>query len=282
MPLPRSIAPALACIVLTISAFAQPLSIPSVKDNTLYEDALGAFSSGAGTGIFVGRVGNIGGTEIRRGLLRFNPAASIPVGSTITAVTLRLYMNKTMAGAKSIALHRTLADWGEGTSVGEGSGALATPDDATWIHRFYNNTLWSTPGGNFAPMPSAATSVAAAGFYEWSGPGLIADVQAWLDNPATNFGWTLLGDESTPQTAKRFASREWFFVNERPALLVEFTPPTPACYPDCDLDGGLTIDDFICFQTLFALNDPAADCDADTILTIDDFICFQTLFAIGC
>ncbi len=54
------------------------------------------------------------------------------------------------------------------------------------------------------------------------------------------------------------------------------------CYPDCDCNGALSIDDFICFQTLFAIGDPYADCDADSVLSIDDFICFQTYFAIGC
>ena len=54
------------------------------------------------------------------------------------------------------------------------------------------------------------------------------------------------------------------------------------CYPDCDEDGVLSIDDFICFQTLFAFEDKYADCDEDGSLTIDDFICFQTLFAVGC
>jgi hypothetical protein len=56
----------------------------------------------------------------------------------------------------------------------------------------------------------------------------------------------------------------------------------PTCQADCDHNATLTIDDFICFQTLFAIADPTADCDADGVLTIDDFICFQTLFAIGC
>ncbi len=56
----------------------------------------------------------------------------------------------------------------------------------------------------------------------------------------------------------------------------------PTCYADCDANGSLAIDDFICFQTLFAIGDPAADCDGDTLLSIDDFICFQTMFAIGC
>ncbi len=54
------------------------------------------------------------------------------------------------------------------------------------------------------------------------------------------------------------------------------------CYPDCDSNSTLSIDDFICFQTLFAIGDPYADCDGDSALTIDDFICFQTFFAIGC
>jgi FG-GAP-like repeat len=63
--------------------------------------------------------------------------------------------------------------------------------------------------------------------------------------------------------------------------LQDGAPPNP-CYPDCDDDGALTIDDFICFQTYFALSDPYADCDGDGVLTIDDFICFQTYFAIGC
>ncbi len=65
------------------------------------------------------------------------------------------------------------------------------------------------------------------------------------------------------------------------ALLWTFSL-TPLCFADCDQTGTLTIDDFICFQTLYALGDPAADCDASGSLNIDDFICFQTLFAIGC
>ncbi len=54
------------------------------------------------------------------------------------------------------------------------------------------------------------------------------------------------------------------------------------CAADCDGSGGLDIDDFICFQTRFALGGSEGDCDGDGSLAIDDFICFQTLFAIGC
>ncbi len=273
---------AINALSATTATRGEEITLPSVRDNTLYEDAAGAFSSGAGTGIFVGRVGLGGNSEIRRGLIRFNPADQIPAGSTITGATLRLYMNKTMVGAKPVSLHRTLADWGEGTSAGEGTGAPSTPGDATWAHRFFPTEFWSTAGGDFAAAATATTLVAGANFYEWTSPALTADVQAWLDNPGTNFGWTLIGDESASMTAKRFGSREWFFPTERPALIVTFNAPPPSCFADCDASGTLTIDDFICFQTLFAIGDPAADCDASGTLSIDDFICFQTLFALGC
>ncbi len=61
------------------------------------------------------------------------------------------------------------------------------------------------------------------------------------------------------------------------------TIPGPnTCPPDCDENTKLSIDDFICFQTYFALDDAKADCDESGTLSIDDFICFQTGFAIGC
>jgi probable HAF family extracellular repeat protein len=54
------------------------------------------------------------------------------------------------------------------------------------------------------------------------------------------------------------------------------------CYADCDSSGSLDIDDFICYQTLFATGDFNADCDGDKHIDIDDFICFQTAFGAGC
>jgi predicted outer membrane repeat protein len=62
----------------------------------------------------------------------------------------------------------------------------------------------------------------------------------------------------------------------------EFQGLSPKCYADCDANCQLEVDDFICFQTNFAIGLPSADCDADGLLSVDDFICFQTIFAIGC
>ncbi len=56
----------------------------------------------------------------------------------------------------------------------------------------------------------------------------------------------------------------------------------PPCFPDCNADGSLDIRDYICFQTRFALGEPAADCDGNGQLTLADYTCFQTKFATGC
>jgi hypothetical protein len=55
-----------------------------------------------------------------------------------------------------------------------------------------------------------------------------------------------------------------------------------ACYPDCTLDGALTVPDFGCFQTAFVAGNPYADCTADGTLSVADFGCFQTVFVAGC
>ncbi len=60
----------------------------------------------------------------------------------------------------------------------------------------------------------------------------------------------------------------------------EFQPES--CYPDCDTTGTLNVNDYICFQTRFALGDPYADCDNNGVRNVNDYICFQTKFAIGC
>ncbi len=56
----------------------------------------------------------------------------------------------------------------------------------------------------------------------------------------------------------------------------------PFCSPDIDNNALLSIDDFISFQTAFAIGDNLADFDQDGVLSIDDFITFQNTFALGC
>jgi len=216
--------------ICTTLASANIVNIMPSKDNTLYEydPAEGDHSNGAGFHFFAGENGM---GELRRGVLAFDVAGTIPPGSTITAVTLSMNMSMTQAGAVTVELHKLLADWGEGTShapMGEGDGAPATPNDATWRHRFFDTVFWTTQGGDFSATVSASQSVGGIGQYTWSSAQMVADVQSWLDNPASNFGWLVLGGETAIAMAKRFDSRE---SASPPMLTVEFSGPRMAPSP---------------------------------------------------
>jgi hypothetical protein len=212
-------------------ASAATIDINPIKDNTLYEyvPADGDRSNALGDHFFAGETGM---GLLRRGVLAFDIAGSVPAGSTITSVSLIAHMSMTASNTpRAIELHVLLADWGEGTSNApdeEGQGAPATTNDATWRHRFFDTIFWTTQGGDFSGTLSASQSVGAIGDYTWTSAQMVADVQSWLDNPASNFGWLVLGDESDIATAKRFDTRE---SASPPVLTIQYTAPTPTPTP---------------------------------------------------
>ena len=54
---------------------------------------------------------------------------------------------------------------------------------------------------------------------------MITDVQEWLDILSNNFGWILVGDDSTHATAKRFGTWENATAANRPSLFIHYTVP---------------------------------------------------------
>jgi len=218
----------LSVLLVAGAAAGDVLSVGAAADNTLYESTTGGNSNGNGTAMFAGRnSGTVG--SIRRAVLRFD-LSGIPAGSVVTDVSLQLYDSAANVDNAVVSMHVLANSWGEGRSAatgGQGSGAPAQGGDATWLHRFSTGTLWNTPGGDFAVLPSAQTTVGGAGFYNWSGSGLVSDVQQFLLNPSLNFGWLLRGDESVASSAKRFGTREEPIVEQRPVLTVTFQVPLP-------------------------------------------------------
>jgi hypothetical protein len=202
-------------------ATATTININPSKDNTLYEfvSVDGDRSNALGDHFFAGMTAE---GLIRRGVLAFDIAGSIPSGSTITSVSLSMNMSKTISDTRTVELHVLLADWG--ANANEGQGAPATPDDATWRHRFFDTIFWTTQGGDFSATVSASQSIGDIGEYIWSSAQMVADVQSWLDNPASNFGWLVLGDESAIPTSKRFDTRE---STSPPVLTIQYTEPAP-------------------------------------------------------
>jgi hypothetical protein len=145
-------------------------------------------------------------------------------------------LNKTAtAGSTNISLYALNSLWGEAgsqaTAIGDGVGVAAQSGDATWACSFADGlggctTAW-TAGGAFQAVSSATTSVNTANAYTWSGSQMLANVQGWVNNSATNFGWILRADESTVQTAKRFSSRTNPVAADRPTLTVTYNSLVP-------------------------------------------------------
>ena len=229
---------ALAALALALAtaapgaALAEYAVIEPAHDATLIESPTGALANGSGPAIFAGRNAS-SSQSLRRTAIAFDVAGAVPAGATVTSVRLRLTLSATSAGPVAIGLHRLLAEWGEGaSSASGGGGAEAMTGDVTWRHRIHDHRFWAAPGGDFEPVVAAAAIVDQPGDYVWGPtPALVADVQDWLDIPDRNFGWLLLGDESRPQTVKRFESRESPLPALRPVLEITYLPlcdPAPA------------------------------------------------------
>ncbi len=226
-PVPPTQAPPTPTPVIVVTpGVPNTVELSAAKDNTLYESSIGASSNGAGQGIFAGRTNN---NVLRRALIQFDVASAIPAGSTIESVELTLSVTRTVTQTQPFTVHRVTSDWGEGASdasANEGQGGTAQAGDATWVHTFSPDRMWQTPGGDFVSQASGQLNVQGNGAFTWpSTDGLVADVQRWVDNPGSNFGWVVRGDEVEQKSAKRFGSRENTSEAARPKLVITFTPP---------------------------------------------------------
>ena len=206
---------------------AEMLHVPADRDATLIQDPSGGRANGSGPAVFAGRTGQ-GEYGLRRGLIRFDVAAVLPERAIIDRVFVSLYQTSTSNTAPhTVGLHRVLEDWREGPGFSSGGGgAPADTGDVTWLHTDYDLQYWVRAGGHYIAHPSARKTIGGAGFYTWqSSEHLVSDVRLWLHAPQQNFGWLLAGDEATPQSSKRFASREAPVADQQPMLTIEYHLP---------------------------------------------------------
>lgn len=267
------------------SSFGQTtIEIGSAKDNTLYENAEGALSNGAGKWMFSGLTN---GFSKRRALIEFDIAGAVPAGATIESASLTLLMSKTVTGPQQVGLHRALQEWGEGNSVAggeQGTGGPAADGDATWLHAIFDaggaSTFWGTPGGDFDAPASASTEIWLPEFYTWESVQLAADVQAWLDDPSSNHGWLLKIGEGSP-SSKRFNTREDATASNRPVLSITYSMPAD-CPADFTGEGELNFFDVQAFLQAFSSMDQSADFVDDDVFNFFDVQAFLQAFAAGC
>jgi len=209
-----------------LSAFAATATIEPSADNTLAQD-FPDNSSGACDSIFAGNTDN-GIGFARRALLRFD-LSSIPPGSVINSVTLSMAVTRGSNHVDStFTLHPVTSAWVEGTAgCGTRGGGQGEPTAG-------GGTTWNTMPGFGAASGSTLINNTSP---TWSTPAMASDVQGWLDNPGSNNGWILLGDETIPTSTRRFDSREG---GSPPSLLVDFTP-TGAVEACCQTDGSCSL-----------------------------------------
>lgn len=212
-------------VVLPALAFAQTtVELNPVKDNTLYETDNGELSNGAGEFLFFGQTGTSASNKLRRAVLAFDIAGTLPAGAMVKSATLSITVSRVNAtDPLTTNLHRMGADWGEGASDApgqEGAGAQSETDDATWLHSFFSGTTWATPGGDFATPVSSTVDIGGTGTYVFEGLG--AEVQSMLEIPDENWGWIIIGDETVANGAKRIDGRS--SSGMLPVLTVTYDP----------------------------------------------------------
>lgn len=214
---------------------AETVTLFPVADATLIE-LWPSNSFGAGHWIASGTTQN---GNSNRALLKFDVAAAIPAGSTITDVGLYVTVTRDPVDGYNpspSSLRRMLRPWGEGANptpvISPGFGLPALPGDATWSHASWGTNAWTIPGGlegvDYSAAISTTTEIAEARTtpYFFESGGTIADVQFWLDYPESNFGWMLKAeDELSRFTARRFGSRELEDPGESPQLVITYLLP---------------------------------------------------------
>lgn len=266
-PLDAALAALAAAILVAAPATAgsppEMVELEPAQDTSIYSQF--DFANGSGPGLFTGRTGAAAGGAANRALIEFD-VSSIPADADVVSVELRLYLEQAAEGSgdRPVTLRRLTASWGEGGSVASnGLGAPPQTDDATWTKRFHPGTLWTTAGGDLAASTSAtvlcpeATDVVVT----WSSSGLVDDVETWLDDPSSNHGWAIVGDESEIRTGRRFASRETMNLIATPTLVVVYEAGGSDCEGDVDGSGDVGFGDILAVLTAWGTADPDADID---------------------
>ena len=175
-------------------------------DNTMFKDL--ELSNGIGEYFFAGTTKD---GVVKRALVMFDLAESVPEGVTVDSAILVLKPTKVKPGSTSINVHMLTTEWGEGTSKaedGDGKGAAATTNDATWAFAKFNTHPWIKSGGDYALEASATSTVRTGNDAVYSSILITANVNFWLANPSNNYGWILIGDEFSTSTSAKFGSRD--------------------------------------------------------------------------
>jgi hypothetical protein len=136
--------------------------------------------------------------------------SQVPAGSVVESVTIQL--NITNTSSQTYELYAMLRQWDENA--------------ATW-NQAMNGSAWAVAGaqgtGDHGTTAIGSISPTDKGLYQLSlNAAGIAAVQAWIDNPNSNFG--LIIQDYSNSSGADFTTRETSTVSERPRLTITYRP----------------------------------------------------------
>jgi len=229
-PIVNVVLVALASSAIATRALAQltTVALGASQDASLYWAAPGT-ANGSGQWLH-SRFDDLADVQTHDFLVRFDVAGQLPAGAVVQSARIELVCVEVFSTADfPLVAQRVTQPWTQGASDAPGSewtGAPALPGDVTASHASFPATPWTLP--IVAPGGVTGASIQPVGTWVLpSTPNSVAAVQAWLDQPATNFGLYL----STQETA-RFASRE-NGTFPGPRLVLEYLPPCGAVANEC-------------------------------------------------
>ena len=179
--------------------------------------------------------------------------------------------------------------------MGDGSVTVNPIDGSEWLASTGSPTLTrivrdgvGRPSIDGQPTLPGIDSPTAAQFDDFGFLHVADDGVIRAFEPGLRGGWVvadtpLSGEPSGPifriGRGRTNHTTEFDDINILPP---DIGPGEEDCRADLDLDGALTIFDFLEFQNLFSAGSTWADFDYDGSLTIFDFLTFQNAFAAGC
>jgi hypothetical protein len=146
----------------------------------------------------------------------------------------------------------------------------------------------TTAANGLSATGSVAVGNAPSGVFVWTAQGGVLRLQSLLGS-AVPAGWSLNHGNGISANGLTVVGSALDPTNRAEAWVATLTPEIlQGCYANCDSSTTppvLNVNDFVCFQSLFAEGSSRANCDESTtapVLNVNDFICFQQKFAAGC
>ncbi len=251
--------------------------LPGGLVGTNYGTSLAVYADGPTPSLFIGSELNNSPTPTTftrwNGLALTHPAGVLPIG----VYALGVYND------------------GTGAALYAGGKRYNYPGSQASLVR-YTGSGWTWVPGNFFNAASEAEVRALEAFDDGTGSRLYAagslsghsNIRRWNGAAWSNVGAGTNGPvyDLLPVTEDGrptlYAGGSFTIAGGQPAARIAKWVGCATCYADCDASGVLNVNDFVCFQTRFALGEPYADCDGNGVRNVNDYICFQTKFALGC